>query len=83
MLTFDQMRPGIDAAGGAGVPGYPEAGGIPNSCFVTRLDLQTCLANGTSAGHAIRKLEVGRRLGAPPTGGQPFLQEHPVRWPHA
>jgi len=62
VLSFDQMRPGLDAAGGAGLPQFDEVGGIPNSIFATRLDLQTCLANGTSAGHAVRKLEVGRRL---------------------
>ena len=62
VFSFDQMKPGIDAAGGAGLPQYAEPGGIPNSIFTTRLDLQTCLANGTSAGHAVRKLEVGRRL---------------------
>jgi hypothetical protein len=52
------MRPGIDAAGGAGLPAFDEAGGIPNSVFATRLDLQTCLANGTSAGHAVRKVFI-------------------------
>ncbi len=62
VFSYDQMRPGIDAAGGAGLPQYAEPGGIPNSIFTTRLDLQTCLPNGTSAGHAVRKLEVGRRL---------------------
>ena len=62
VLTYDQMRPGIDAPGGAGLPEFDELGGIPNSVFATRLDLQTCLPNGTSAGHAVRKLEVGRRL---------------------
>ena len=62
VLSYDQMKPGIDATGGAGLPQYAEPGGIPNSIFTTRLDLQTCLANATSAGHAVRKLEVGRRL---------------------
>jgi hypothetical protein len=62
VLTFDQMRPGTDAAGGAGVPQFDAGGGIPNSAYATRLDLQTCLPNATSAGHAVRKLEVGRRL---------------------
>lgn len=62
VFNYDQMRPGIDAAGGAGLPQYAEPGGIPNSIFTTRLDLQTCLPNGTSAGHAVRKLEVGRRI---------------------
>ena len=59
-FSFDQMRPGLNVAGGAGMVGYDHY--IPNSVYTTRVDLQTCLANGTSAGHAIRKLEVGRRL---------------------
>ena len=71
MFTFDQMRPGMNAAGGVGVPELALLGGnspsarrvaIPKSAFVSRVDLQTCLYNDTSEGHAIRKLEVGRRL---------------------
>lgn len=62
VMTYDQMLPDLDHAGGAGLPEFDHPGGIPNSTFTTRLDLQTCLRNATSAGHAVRKLEVGRRL---------------------
>merc|ERR1712083_508479 len=60
IFSFDQMRPGANVAGGAGVANFEKF--IPNSVFATRLDLQTCLPNATSSGHAISKLEVGRRL---------------------
>jgi len=59
LFTFDQLR--ADAmAQGTGTPSYADA--IPHSTFSSRVDLQTCFANDTSSGHAIRKLEVGRRL---------------------
>jgi len=59
LFTFDQLR--ADAmAQGTGAPSYTDA--IPHSTFSSRVDLQTCFANDTSSGHAVRKLEVGRRL---------------------
>ena len=58
-VTFDQLRPDPFAAG-SGVPGYSAA--IPFTAYATRVDLQTCLPSDTSEGHAVRKLEVGRRL---------------------
>jgi len=59
LFTFDQLR--ADAmAQGTGAPSYADA--IPHSTFSSRVDLQTCFSNDTSSGHAIRKLEVGRRL---------------------
>ena len=60
LMGFDQMRAAPNAAGGAGVPGFAKT--IPHAMFATRVDLQTCLYNATSEGHAVRKLEVGRRL---------------------
>lgn len=60
LFTFDQFR-ADPFAGGIGVPGYAKL--IPKAAFSSRVDLQTCLASDTSEGHAIRKLEVGRRLG--------------------
>jgi hypothetical protein len=59
LFTFDQLR-ADDFAAGMGVPSYPKA--IPHSTFSTRVDLQTCYPDHTSEGHAVRKLEVGRRL---------------------
>jgi len=60
VFTFDQLRADGGAAG-MDAPAYAAAV-IPNATFATRVDLQTCLANDTSEGHAVRKLEVGRRL---------------------
>ena len=59
LFTFDQLR--ADAmAQGTGTPSYADA--IPHSTFSSRVDLQTCFANDTSSGHAIRKLEVRHSL---------------------
>ena len=59
LFTFDQFR-AERFAGGADMPSFTSV--IPHSTYATRLDLQTCYPNHTSAGHAVRKLEVGRRL---------------------
>lgn len=59
-FTFDQLR-ADDGAAGMGVPAFA-ARVIPNATFASRVDLQTCLPSNTSEGHAVRKLEVGRRL---------------------
>jgi sialate O-acetylesterase len=59
LFTYDQLR-ADDHPMGIGVPSYPKA--IPHSTYSTRVDLQTCEAAHTSEGHAVRKLEVGRRL---------------------
>ncbi len=59
-FLFDQLR-ADDGAAGMGAPAYA-ASVIPHASFASRVDLQTCLPSNTSEGHAIRKLEVGRRL---------------------
>jgi hypothetical protein len=59
LFTYDQLR-ADDHPMGIGVPSYPKA--IPHSTYSTRVDQQTCEAAHTSEGHAVRKLEVGRRL---------------------
>jgi len=59
LFGFDQLRADAGPVG-LGAQGYAKA--IPHSIFATRSDLQTCLAEHTSQGHATRKLEVGRRL---------------------
>lgn len=59
LFSFDQLRADPFAAG-MGMQAYTSV--IPHSMFSSRVDLQTCLPSDTSQGHAIRKLEVGRRL---------------------
>ena len=60
LFTFDQLR-SEPAPAGIGVPKLAAAIAPPTT-FASRVDLQTCLPENTSAGHAVRKREVGRRL---------------------
>ena len=60
LFTFDQLR-SEPAPAGIGVPRLAAAI-APPTAFASRVDLQTCLPENTSAGHAVRKREVGRRL---------------------
>ena len=59
LFTFDQLRADTQAAG---IGAARLASAMGAATYASRVDLQTCLANDTSEGHATRKVEVGRRL---------------------